>query len=105
MTSDPEQPVLVEGGWQQPTAGETEKHSLIRHLQVCSQYSSTHFGTYSDYFHNLTESSIVFAVFHKTCIKSSAISLSEFSVADKHLPVTCSCQSTSSIKLSVFSKM
>jgi len=33
-TSDPDQPVILDGGWQRPSAGETEKHSLIRHLQV-----------------------------------------------------------------------
>jgi len=33
-TSDPEHPVVVDAGWQQPSTGETEKHSLVRHLQV-----------------------------------------------------------------------
>ena len=33
-TSDPEQPVVLDAGWQTPSAGETAKHSLIRHLQV-----------------------------------------------------------------------
>ena len=33
-TSDPENPVVVDT-WQTPSAGETEKQSLVRHLQVC----------------------------------------------------------------------
>ena len=33
-TSDPDNPVTVDGGWQRPSAGEVEKHSLVRHLQV-----------------------------------------------------------------------
>jgi len=38
-TTDPEHPVIVDTSWQQPSAGETDKHSLIRHLQVCRHSS------------------------------------------------------------------
>jgi len=37
-TSDPHHPVSVDGGWQQPSADELEKHSLVRHLQVTHLY-------------------------------------------------------------------
>lgn len=33
-TLDPEQPVIVEGNWQEPTTDEVEKHNIVHHLQV-----------------------------------------------------------------------
>ena len=33
-TSNPEHPVVVDTSWQHPSSGETEKQSLVRHLQV-----------------------------------------------------------------------
>lgn len=36
-TQDPEQPVIVEGNWQEPTTDEMEKHNIVHHLQVSNK--------------------------------------------------------------------
>jgi len=45
---DPDRPVLVEQGWQEPSPDERQKHDMIQHLQVqvtveCGIYITVYF--------------------------------------------------------------
>jgi len=46
-TTDPDHPVIVDGGWQRPSEDETEKHSLVRHLQVVQLHDGNVFSDHS----------------------------------------------------------